>query len=351
MYPLLTVDLNKIEANVKTVTGLCREYRLQVAGVTKVVRGEPAIASAMVAGGVTALADSHWENLRRLEGLGVERWMIRIPAIDEAEPLVQNAEGSLNSDADTLRALDRAARRLGRTHKVILMADLGDLREGFMDDSTLITTAHLVQDEMPGLVLAGVGVNLTCFSFVQSDTEKLIHLARLADALGLPHPIVSGGNSATLDLMLNGGIPVGITQLRLGESLLFGRERAKYRYLPGTCNDAFLLHAEIVECRDKPSLPIGTIGSDSYGHRPSFTDRGIRRKAICAIGRQSIDCETMWPTDPGVQILGASSDHLMLDVTDSEQSYHSGDIIQFRLGYFSTMRAYTSPYVEIQYHG
>ena len=148
MYPLLTVDLNKIEANVKTVTRLCREYRLQVAGVTKVVRGEPAIASAMVAGGVTALADSHWENLRRLEGLGVERWMIRIPAIDEAEPLVQNAEGSLNSDADTLRALDRAARRLGRTHKVILMADLGDLREGFMDDSTLITTAHLVQDEM-----------------------------------------------------------------------------------------------------------------------------------------------------------------------------------------------------------
>lgn len=349
MYPLLTVDLDKIAQNTRTVTDLCRRHGLQVTGVTKVFGGEPAIASVMAANGVAALGDSHWENLRRLEGLGLDRWMIRIPSIREAECLVRHAEGSLNSDIDTLFALDRAARKAGRRHQVILMVDLGDLREGFMEEAELFRAARLVRRQMPGLRLAGIGVNLTCFSFVQPDEEKMDRLVRLARRLELPHPIVSGGNSATLDLMLRGGIPAGVTHLRLGESLLFGRERARYRYLEGTSPDAFLLQAEVVECRDKPSLPIGTIGMDSYGHRPTFTDQGIRRRAICAVGRQSIDCETMWPTDPGVRILGASSDHLMLDVTDSAQRYRSGDLVQFRLGYFATMRAFTSPYVDKRY--
>jgi predicted amino acid racemase len=279
----------------------------------------------------------------------MERWMIRTPAISEATQVVADAELSLNSDLAVLKALDRAALEAGKLHKVILMADLGDLREGFFDREELLRTAGAVREDMKGLSLAGVGVNLTCFSFVQSDTEKMLRLLALSRELGLPSPVVSGGNSAALDLMLRGGFPEGVNNLRLGESLLFGRERARYRYLEGTENDAFLLRAEIVECREKPSMPVGTIGSDSYGRTPVFSDRGIRKRAICAVGRQSVDSETMWPADPGVEILGASSDHLVLDVTDSEKDYRTGDLVAFRLGYFSTMRAFTSPYVEKRY--
>ncbi len=39
----------------------------------------------------------------------------------------------------------------------------------------------------------------------------------------------------------------------------------------------------------------------------------------------------------------------MVDVTDSERQYHVGDKILLRLGYFSTMRAFTSRYVTKQY--
>ena len=163
---------------------------------------------------------------------------------------------------------------------------------------------------------------------------------------------MSGGNSATLDLMLRGGIPTGINDLRLGESLLFGKERAKYQYLPGTHRDVFTLECEIVELKEKPSLPWGQVGVDSYGNKPTFCDRGQhRKKAVCALGRQDFDAETCTPLDPGVIILGASSDHLMLDVTDSEKEYRVGDIVQLQLGYFSTMRAFTSEYVEKVYLG
>ena len=97
------------------------------------------------------------------------------------------------------------------------------------------------------------------------------------------------------------------------------------------------------------SAPWGRFGVNSYGERPVFEDKGIRKRAICALGRQDCDTETMWPVDSGVEIIGASSDHLMLDITDSDMDYQVGDLVEFRLGYFSLMRAYTSDYVEKNY--
>ena len=223
------------------------------------------------------------------------------------------------------------------------MYDLGDLREGWVDRDGLAHAAELVRS-LPGLELKGVGTNLTCFNFVHPDTEKLTLLADAARSLGAD-TYVSGGNSATLDLMLRGGIPAGVNMLRLGESLLFGRERAHYAYLPGTRNDAFILRAEIVELKEKPSMPWGEFGVDSYGRAPEHHDRGIRRRAICALGRQDADFETLWTVDPGVEILGASSDHLMLDVTDAERDYRMGDAVELRCGYYALLRAYNFEYV------
>jgi len=39
----------------------------------------------------------------------------------------------------------------------------------------------------------------------------------------------------------------------------------------------------------------------------------------------------------------------MLDVTDSERTYKVGDTVELKLGYFSTMRAFTSEYVKKEY--
>lgn len=347
MYPRLCVDRGRLAANVRRMTELCGGYGIEITGVTKVFGGDPEIARIYVENGIRRIGDSRTANLERLGRLDCEKWLIRMPGISEAERTVRCADVSLNSELDTVRALEQACERLGVKHKIVLMLDLGDIREGYLDRGELERAAEYIKRSR-SLELYGIGTNLTCFSFVHPDTEKLTRLVEIGREIGADR-CVSGGNSATLDLMLRGGIPKGVNLLRLGESLLFGRERARYRYLEGTRNDVFLLRAEIIELKDKPSLPWGTVGADSYGNTPRFRDRGVRRKAICALGKQDTDVETMWPTDPGVEILGASSDHLMLDLTDAGREYRVGDTVEFRLGYFALMRACASRYVEKEY--
>ena len=349
MYPRVTVDLNKIAHNVRTMKQLCGSYGIEIMGVTKVFCGEPQIASVMAANGLRMLGDSRIRNLRKYQDLPVEKWLIRMPAIGEAADTVRFSDVSLNSELMTLQALDREARAQRKIHKVILMVDLGDLREGCFEEEDLARCAGFAQ-AAEGLELYGIGTNLTCFSFVQPTTEKLTRLADLARKYQVS-TFVSGGNSATIQLMLRGGIPEGVNTLRLGESVLFGRERAGYTYLDGMYNDAFIAEAEVIECKRKPTMPIGTIGKNSYGERPTFTDRGIRTRAICAMGRQDIDQETMWPVDEKIEILGASSDHFIVDITDATDEYPPGSIMRFRLGYFATMRAFTSSYVDKVYVG
>jgi len=353
MYPLLTVNTAHLRENVRVITDLCKEHGIKITAVTKVFRGDPVIAKVLVEEGISMLGDARVDNLERLQDISAEKWLIRPPMLSEVPRLVQFADASLNSEMAVIEAIDKEAGRIGKKHKVILMADLGDIREGYVDHEELIDAAKKVS-AMKNAGLYGIGVNLTCFSFVQYDSEKLTQLRdlgrRVEEETGAKLQIVSGGNSATVDLMLRDGIPEGVNNLRLGESVLFGKERAKYRFLPGTYSDVFTLKAEIVELKEKPSLPWGDIGVDSYGNRPTFTDRGPKRlKAICALGRQDFDAETTTPCDPDIIILGASSDHLMLDVSDSAKSYQVGDTIELKLGYFSTMRAFTSEYVHKEY--
>lgn len=350
MYPRILINLPHLRENVAVVRKLCAEHGITITGVTKVFRGDPKIAQAYIDGGLTMLGDSRVDNLKNMETLKVEKWLIRPPMLDEVEDLVRYGDASLNSEWETIQAINTQAMRQNKKHKVILMADLGDIREGFVDYDELLRVA-VETEKLENVELYGLGVNLTCFSFVQPDTEKLAKLVELTrragQLIGHPLPIVSGGNSATIDLMLQNGIPDGVNTLRLGESLLFGKERAKYQYLSGTYHDVFTLECQIVELKEKSSLPWGTVGVDSYGNRPTFIDYGEHRlKAICALGKQDFDPETTTPLNPDIKMLGASSDHLMLDVTDSKIEYHVGDTVSLQLGYFSTMRAFTSDYVK-----
>ncbi len=343
MYPEIRINTSRLLHNVKVMVNLCNQYNVKITGITKMFGADVNLAQIYLDGGIHVLGDSRIENLSKLTKLEAEKWLIRIPMLSEAAVIVKSADVSLNSELCTLQALDAAAKQQKKIHKVILMVDLGDIREGFFNQELLLQTAKAVK-KMNYLQLYGIGTNLTCFSFVHPDSEKLLQLQKLGSMIdgGLQELIVSGGNSATIELMMNRGLPKGINNLRLGESLLFGRERASYRYIEDTYSDVFVLRAEIVELKEKPSLPWGKVGVDSYGRRPIFEDRGLRIKAICAVGRLDIDIETMRPLDPGIQILGASSDHLMLDITDSEFSYKIGDLVEFVMGYFSTMRAFAS---------
>ena len=350
MYPKLVVDTKKVEQNTRVITRLCAQHGIRVCGVTKGVCGDPHIAKAFVAGGVHCIGDSRLDDLAKLQGAPLPKLLIRMPHPSEADRVVRLADISTNTELATIQALDAACKRAGGLrHGIMLMCDLGDLREGFVDESDLFAAARAVVGSQH-LYLHGIGANLNCLSFILPDAGKMEQLASLARRMkaefGLAQLDVSGGNSSNLNLLQAGGMPSEVNILRLGEALLLGRERATYQYLPGTFNDAFVFKATIIELKEKPSMPWGTAGADSFGHYHAFVDRGPRLRAIAAFGSQDTQAEVLWPLDEGIEVVDSSSDHTVLDLTQATRSYQVGDTVDFRCGYHAIDHAFTSQYVE-----
>jgi len=103
--------------------------------------------------------------------------------------------------------------------------------------------------------------------------------------------IISGGNSSSLFLINENKLPSKINNLRIGEAILLGRETAYGKKIDGTFDDVFRLVCEVVENKEKPSVPVGEKGLDAFGNKPVFEDKGIMQRAILGIGRQDIKIE------------------------------------------------------------
>ena len=348
--PYLTIDLDKIEHNTRTVVSLCQSYGMSVTGVTKGVCGQPEVAKAMLRGGVSSLADSRMENIHRLKAAGLHtRYMLlRLPPLSGVDEVVGAIDVSVNSEIAVVEALSNIACRRGRVHDVMLMVELGDLREGIPPDELL----HFIRATMqfPGIRIQGIGTNLACFGGVVPSTGNMTRLVELATAVeelvGYRLEWISGINSSGLDLLVAGGTPKRINHARIGEAILLGRETVHRRPWPGTFQDAFLLHAEILELKKKPSFPVGLRSEDAFGELPEFQDRGEMRRVLLNVGREDVVIKGMTPIDPQVRILGASSGYLVVDVTETDKSYCVGDELSFSLNYASLLRASTSEYVK-----
>ena len=228
-----------------------------------------------------------------------------------------------------------------------LMVDLGDLREGYWDHEEMVQTCLYVERRLPHVHLSGVGVNLSCYGSVRATPEKMQMLLAIArrveDAIGRPLEIVSGGATSSYPMIHTGTMPAGINHLRIGENILTAQDIADSwgihdaDYLR---DDVFRLEAEVVEVKEKPTYPQGELGADAFGRKPVYEDRGLRLRAILALGRADVgDMETLRPTMPGVTVVGGSSDHCILDVTDAPQPVQVGDVLSFRLCYSHVLYA------------
>ncbi len=348
--PRIEIHTERIAENAREIIRLCHSHQIQVACVGKVVCAHPDVMRTLEENGADMLADSRLENLATIRNTGTRLplMLLRTPTPSRLAEVVQLADISLVSDAETIERLSNAAVSLGKQHKVILMIDLGDLREGIWPDRTGQVLRRVFS--LPNLEVIGLGANLACYGGVIPTTEKMQQLidlrAEMEKSLSIPLPILCGGNSANLPLLLAGGMPPEINLLRIGESILLGRNVLDRSPLPGTRQDTFHLVAEIIELERKPSIPIGLRGQDAFGGEPEFVDRGVRKRAICNIGRQDVVIDNLTPVDPGIIILGGSSDHLLLDVEDASQDYKTGDEVVFLPGYGALLAASTSPYVK-----
>ncbi len=343
----VTVDLAKVTENTRRVVDALGGRG--VYGVTKVTCGSPEVARAMLAGGAAGIADSRLENVERMRAAGIEAefWSLRAPALARAEESVRLIDVSLESEIETVRALDAAAATLGKRHRIVAMVDLGDLREGMLP-ADLPAFLDAV-GALPNIEIHGIGTSLTCYGAIVPDAEnlgELVALTQTAEAR-LGHRLhVSGGMSSSLDALVAGILPARIDSLRIGESILLGVSTVTREPILGLHTDAVTVSAPVIECLRKPSLPRGTSAQDAFGQRPAFVDRGPRLRAILAMGRQDVVPEGIVPLDQRVQVLGASSDHLVLDVEDLPAPPRLGDEIAFVPNYAATLAAFTSPYVE-----
>ncbi|HEX4965989.1 MAG TPA: alanine/ornithine racemase family PLP-dependent enzyme [Thermoanaerobaculia bacterium] len=345
----LTIDLGKLLHNVRQVRALYARRGVEVTGVTKAVLGMPEIARTFVRGGLATLADSRLENLARLRAAGIAARfvLLRTPPSRAAE-VVRLADVSLNTELETLRALSAASVAAGRRHGIILMIELGDLREGVpVADAPRLFAAAI---ELPGLDLLGIGCNLACYGGVAPDDGNMAALSQLADDLEKRFdrrlPVISGGNSANHRWLTTTAQPSRVNNLRLGELLLLGRETLERHAVPGLHTDAFTLTAEVIEANVKPTVPRGTICQDAFGKVPVFVDRGELPRVIVALGRQDTWVPGLEPRGD-LAILGSSSDHVILDASRLPPgSLEVGDEVAFDLDYAALLAAMTSPFVR-----
>ena len=360
MYPKVKIDLEKLKRNLDVVAETTKDRGgCSLAIVTKVFCADPLIVKMISEHPkVDFIADSRIKNIASFTDIahehGKKTMLLRIPMESELDDIIRWVDLCQISEISTIRKLNQAAEKAGKTQKILLMIDMGDLREGlFFQNRELIdeTVAEILT--MGNIELYGIGVNLTCYGAIipkQDNLSALVEIAKeIEEKHGVKLQMVSGGNSSSIYLIDRGELPKGINNLRLGESFVLGNDTAYETKLPGTVDDGFLLQAEIVELQSKPSLPIGEVGVDAFGQKPHYEDRGIMKRAILAIGKQDTDLDGMTPVDDRIEIMGGSSDHVILDVTKCGDDYGVGSIVEFTLSYGGLLRVMTSPYVEKEY--
>lgn len=342
-YPQLEFDLALLRSNADAVISRCRGMGIRVCGVIKGVDGMPEAARVLRAAGAAELGTSRLEQVAKCRAAGVPGpWLlIRIPGLTELPDVVALCETSLQSEWPTLLALEEECLRQNKTHRVIVMTDLGDLREGFWDKKELVDVCERVERDLPHVQLAGIGVNLTCYGSTKPTPEKMNELVGLArqveQRIGRKLEIVSGGATSSFTLVHWGTMPAGVNHLRIGEAILLGKDLQVdwgIRDMDYLRMDALTLRAEVVEVKDKPTYPMGEFAIDAFGRKPVYEDRGTRRRAILALGRADVgELESLIPREPGLTVIGGSSDHCIVDVEDCPRRLQVGDIVEFSLCY------------------
>jgi predicted amino acid racemase len=320
-------------------------------GVSKATLGLPEIVHTWVAAGIRSIGESRIESIEALaaSGISVPMLLVRAPMLSQLDRVVAHAAISCNSEPVVLEALARTAARQGVRHGVVLMVELGDLREGILAaDLEAIAQSTLA---LPNLFLMGIGTNLGCQNGIAPNAANMAELSRLTTALerrfSLRLPWCSGGNSANLPWLAAGGEPGRINHLRLGEALLLGREPLGRTAIPGLHTDAITLVAEVIEAKRKPRQPWGERRHTSFSAEPqeppSAGEPGDEHRALLAVGEQDVDPAGLSPPR-GMTIRGASSDHLVVGCRGAPPQV--GDEQRYQLSYSALLRAMTSPFVS-----
>jgi predicted amino acid racemase len=349
------IELNrkKLQHNYKYLQQLFTTHNIQWGIVTKVLCGNELFIKEVLKLGINQVCDSRTTNLEVIKKImpEIETVYIKPPAKRNIKDIVSFADISFNTEYTTIKQLSEEAGRQGKIHKIIIMIEMGDLREGVMRDEFIEFYARVF--ELPNIEVVGIGTNLNCLNGVLPNNDKLIQLSLYEQLIEAKFnkniPYVSGGSSVTIPLLFKDLLPNGITHFRVGETLFFGNDLYNGTSLDNMQTNIFRLFAEIIELSEKPVVPEGEVGVNVAGHTVEINESDYGKtsnRAILDLGLLDVEEKNIAPVDKELDFVGASSDMLVLDLAENERNYKVGDLIEFELNYLGALSALNSNYIE-----
>lgn len=344
---------DKLRANYNFLDELFKEHNIKWGITTKLLCGHEKYLKEVADLGIGEMLDSRISNLKKIKEIDPNTLTtyIKPPPKDIIESVVKYADISLNTELSTLHALSEESGKQDKVHKVIIMIEMGDLREGVIRENLIDFYEKVFK--LPNIEVIGIGTNLNCMHGVLPDEDKLIQLSLYKQIIELRFdktiPLVSGGTTVTIPLLLRNQLPSGINHFRVGEALFLGNDLFTGGTIEGMHNDVLELYSQIIEIAEKPKVPSGELGTNPQGktaeiNKDEYGETSYR--AILDIGYLDINPDHLINVEGNVEIADASSDMLILDVGDNKAGYKVGDFIRFRMKYMGALGIMNSDYIE-----
>src|SRR6056297_1209244 len=350
----MELDRNKLAHNFKFLQKMFKEHNIEWSVVTKLLCGHPLYINVLEELGITEVSDSRLENLKRIKEQESERLkpiFIKPPALSAIPEVVRCADVSFNTELKTIRALSAEAKKQNRTHKIFIMLELGELREGVMRDEFLDVFEEVLK--LPNIKVLGIAANFSCLYGVLPSIDKMMQLILykelIKEKFDYDIEFVSAGSSVVIPMIKNNTLPEGINHFRVGETLFMGTDLYHDEHIKGMAKDIFTLRAEIIELAEKPIVPDGKMGSNVEGESFQFPRKKVGKtsyRAIVDLGLLDTDRDHIFPADDSIEIVGASSDMMVMDLKNNKNGYKLGDFVEFTMDYVGALHLLNSPYVE-----
>lgn len=354
----LNLNREKLKENFHFLKKLFDIQEISWGVVSKLLCGNRMYLKELIDLGVGEIHDSRISNLAKIKDINpnIQTVYVKPASKRNISSMVQFADVSLNSELNTIRWISEEAVLQNKNHKIIIMVETGDLREGVMGDHLVDFYAEIF--ELPNIEIIGLGTNLNCLNGVMPSADKLIQLSLYKQIIELKFnikiPWVSAGTSVTIPLMLHQQLPKGVNHFRIGETLFFGVDLLNNKIIEGMNDHVFELFAEIIEMQEKPLLPTGSLGTNVQGESYEIDESLYGKssfRAILDIGLLDIDPKYLLPQDGEFEILGASSDMMILNLKQNPEKYKVGDLVEFRLKYMGALSIMNSSYIEKKISG
>ena len=349
----IVLNKEKLKHNYDFLDKLFKKHKIEWAVVSKLLCGNKTYLKELISLGVKQICDSRVSNLKAVKEIApnIETVYINPPAKRALKGVVKYADISMNTEFATIKLLNEEARKMDKTHKIMIMIEMGELREGVMWDEFIDFYESVFN--LSNIEVVGIGTNLNCLYGVLPNQDKLIQLSLYEQLIEAKFnkniPYVSGGSSVTIPMIFKGLLPKSINHFRVGETLYLGTDVYNDSTIRNMEYNVFQLFAEIIELSEKPIVPTGEMGTNVEGTEYDFNDSDVGKstcRAILDIGLLDVEIEHIQPLDNEIEFVGSSSDMIVLDLGKNPKKYKVGDLVEFSLDYMGTLKVLNSKYIE-----